>query len=107
MAAECANFEVTRMARLLEVSTAGYYRWRDGPGPCSRCRARNAAPIWTARSSASHKASHGTYGSPRITVDLAELGDVVSENTVASRMAGLGHRRGQPADVQGHHRLGP
>jgi putative transposase len=37
-----------------------------------------------------HKDSRGTYGSPRITLDLHENGEDVSHNTVAVRMAALG-----------------
>ena len=89
MAAECANFEVTRMARLLEVSTSGYYRWKaaqDRPALPSEVRRGDL----DAKIISFHKASGGTYGSPRVTTDLHDAGEAVSHNTVATRMASLG-----------------
>jgi putative transposase len=89
MEAECANFEVTRMARLLEVSPSGYYRWKaakDRPALPSEVRRADL----DAKIISFHKASRGIYGAPRVTTDLHEAGERVSHNTVAARMSTLG-----------------
>ena len=71
------------------MSTAGYYRWRatrDRPPLPSEVRRADL----DARIIDLHKSSNGTYGAPRITLDLHEAGERVSRNTVAERMASLG-----------------
>lgn len=88
MEAECANFEIERMARLLGVSRSGFYKWRTAQGATS-AKKRRQAEIDAAIVS-SHDASHATYGAPRITKDLDENGSHVNEKTVASRMRALG-----------------
>ena len=89
MAAECANFEVSRMARLLEVSRAGYYRWHDAQRRDPLASEQRRADL-DAKILSFHRDSKGTYGEPRITLDLHEDGETASTNTVAARMRALG-----------------
>jgi putative transposase len=74
------------MCRLLGLSTSGYYAWaKRSP---SR-RAREDA-VLLAEIRMAHAASHGTYGAPRIQIDLAEKGFRVGRKRVARLMAAAG-----------------
>lgn len=87
---EHERFSIRRMARLLGVSTSGYYAHVK----------RAAATVMTARQqrradlevkiTQAHQDSRGTYGSPRITAELRERGEVVTAKTVAKIMADIG-----------------
>ena len=90
MEAECATFEIVRMARLLSVSRAGFYKWRqvrNRPDLTTTAQARAELQVQII---SHHKDSDGTYGSPRITADLHEAGIAVSVNTVAALMRSIG-----------------
>ena len=70
MKANQVSYPVTMMCRLLEVSTSGYYAWLKRP--LSR-RSRGDA-ILTEKIRWFHLCSRGTYGVPRIHLDLREAG---------------------------------
>ena len=72
--------------RALGLSESWFYKWHDrAPTPRQVRRAELAEKIRVF-----FDASGGTYGSPRITLDLWAAGYQVSENTVAKLMAQLG-----------------
>jgi transposase InsO family protein len=64
------------------VSSAWFYKWRDGDASLRHARRRQLA-VEIARIFAAH---HGSYGSPRISAELREGGWRVSTNTVAQLM---------------------
>ena len=79
-------FETARMCRLLGVSTSGYYTWK-GRRPSKRARA-DASLL--ERISEIHSFSRGTYGAPRIHVELAARGIRVGRKRVARLMRKAG-----------------
>jgi putative transposase len=99
--AEKADYPITRMCELLEVSRSGFYKWRKsgngGPTPAARRRAELDAKV-----AKFHAASDGVYGAPRILADLRDSGERVSRKTVAASLrrqglAGISPRRFAPA----------
>jgi len=76
--AEKAFFPVARGCRLLEVSTSGFYAWRERP--LSRAAIRRAE---IARAAClAHEESDGIFGYRRVHRELVEAGTVVSEHLV-------------------------
>lgn len=87
---EGQRFSITRMARLLKVSTSGYYQHvKRGAATHLTPRQQRRADL-TVKILDVHADSEGTYGSPRITGELRERGEVVNHKTVAKIMAEIG-----------------
>ena len=82
MKANRALYAVTRMCRLLDVSTSGYYAWlKRGPS----ARALSNASL-TELISEIHTFSRGTYGVPRIHAELRDKRIYVGKNRIARLM---------------------
>jgi len=73
---------VSVMCQMLDVTRGGYYAWRDRPASARQVRRDELIR----RIRAVHNDSRGTYGSPRIAVELKEANVTVCENTVARYM---------------------
>ena len=87
-------YEVKRLCALAEVSTSGYYAWRNRPASARETADGELVAVITEI----HQRSHGTYGRPRITGQLHRRGYCVNHKRVDRLMrqaglAGLSNRR--------------
>jgi len=91
MRANQARWPVAAMARLLKVSTSGFYAWlrRSGPSKHTADDARLLARIRTVHEG---RGSRGTYGAPRVQAQLAREGVRVGRKRVARLMREAGLR---------------
>ncbi|UTW44228.1 IS3 family transposase [bacterium SCSIO 12696] len=77
---------VQRLCCVLGVSTSGFYDWCNRP---ESARVKENRRL-TTQIRCFHRASRGTYGSPRIHQDLRDIGESVSVNRVARLMKSQG-----------------
>jgi putative transposase len=103
-----ASYPIATMCRVLDVSTSGYYAWATRRR--SRRAQEDAALLDKIRQA--HAASHGTYGAPRVQVELAAQGLRVGRKRVARLMAaaglvGVSRRKFVTTTVKGEGRRAP
>ena len=103
-----ARYPIAVMCRVLGVSPSGYYAWVERPA--SARAVMDDALIAEIR--AAHAASKGTYGAPRLQMDLAEIGIRVSRKRVARLMrqaglAGVSRRKSTVTTVRSEARQAP
>ena len=97
MSAHQAFYPVKTMCRVLEISTSGYYAWRQRQ-PSQRTQADQKL---SERIREIHQNSKGTYGAPRIHAELADTGVRVGRKRVARLMRaeelqGVSRRKAPP-----------
>ena len=88
IAAEKATHALTILCRCLEVSRSGFYAWQQRPASPRAVRDQQLR----VRIRASHAASRGRYGRPRVWRDLRDDGDHVSEKRIGRLMREEGVR---------------
>ena len=90
MAAHATEFKVTTMSRALEASRSGFYAWLQRLNKSSAQVQRR--DHLDAVVKAAFVAGKGRSGSPRLTLDLAEAGEVFDRKTVANSQRRQGLR---------------
>lgn len=81
MKKERKNYAVAIMSRVLGVSSGGYYKWLKNLGAKTEQLKALDSQIKVAFDN-----SFGTYGSPRVVIELGKKDVTVSKSTVARRM---------------------
>jgi transposase InsO family protein len=90
--AEKANFLIVKMCEWAEVSTSGYYEWRNRPASATATRRGQLSKLITAIFELSDK----TYGYRRVHAQLLRQGEQVSAELVRELMRELGLVSCQP-----------
>lgn len=83
--AQKADFPIVKMCEWAQVSTSGYYEWRDRPASATAIRRKQLAALVKAV----FKHSEQTYGYRRVHAQLVRQGEQVSPGLVRELMREL------------------